>query len=287
VMIDPDQNFGYQALGQFFVLQGQLDSALYWFERLIASDNISHRLIGLRGYSAACRTQGQFVRAVEYLTEAERVADSAGLNNQRGTALSTLASLHFDTDRLDDALWYYSQAHDLDSTDVSSVYGMARVYATMGQGDRAVHLIDSIHGVWGGRLLDSVDVAVGRVQVEGYTALSAGRYQDAIAAFQECRRLRQDTTVWRAALGEAYLRSDRYEPAIALFTDYQGEAETDWPTGPYLRSLYLLADAYVKSGRSQEAVAPLERLMLFWGETDWDVPWMRDARRLYGSLTAQ
>ncbi|HUU44370.1 MAG TPA: protein kinase, partial [Acidobacteriota bacterium] len=287
VAVAPDHRLGYQALGQFFVVQGQLDSALYWFEKLLASDNVFSRLIGLRSYSAACRTQGHFVRAVEYLTEAERVADSAGLDNQRAAALTGLASMHFDTDRLDDALWYYTQARDLDSTGMGSVYGIARVYATMGQGDRALRIVDSLHDVWRGRLIDTTDAATSRTQIEGYAALSAGRYQDAINAFQECQRLAEDTTACRAQLAEAQLHNDQYELAIANFAAYQEEAETNWPSGTYLHSLYLLADAYVKSGRSAEAIVPLERLMLFWGETDWDVPWMRDARRLYGSLTAQ
>jgi tetratricopeptide (TPR) repeat protein/TolB-like protein len=287
IEVGPDQPFGYQSLGRLFVLMGERDSALHWMGKLLESENVFHRLLGLRSTALVHRVWGEFDLTVSFLQEAVRIADSAGLPNQEATTISTLGWQYYHTDRYDEAVRSFRSAFELDTLALAHFYRMVRVYAMMGQGENALRLVDSVQESWGGRLLDSVEVIENRLEVVGFNALSAGRYQEAIDTFQECRRLAADTTIWRSTLGEAYLLADRYDDAIRELEAYRDAAEIDWPSGFYMRSLYHLADAYVKSGRSRDAIAPLERLMTFWGAADWDVPWMRDAKRLYGSLTAQ
>jgi hypothetical protein len=67
----------------------------------------------------------------------------------------------------------------------------------------------------------------------------------------------------------------------------RNDAETEWPTGQYIRGLYMLADAQVKAGKPKDAIEPLERFLVFWGNADWDLAIVKDAKRLYGSLSAQ
>ena len=123
--------------------------------------------------------------------------------------------------------------------------------------------------------------------IEGYIALESKDYKTAYDQFLRTRKGLNDTTAWRGGIAEALIGMSRYEDALKELRQLRIESERNWISAEYLRGLYFEADALVKLGRNKEAVEPLQRLMVFWGNADWEVPWLNDAKRLYSSLTAQ
>ena len=156
----------------------------------------------------------------------------------------------------------------------------------MGRHDDARRIMDRIRDEWQGRL-DSTLLLCGRASLEGTIALGSGQFQRALDQFYVVRKKMDDSTSSRVEIAEAYIGLEKYDGALAELRQLRKEAELTWPSANYLRGLYLEGDALVKLGRNKDAVEPLSRLMVFWGEADWEVSWLNDAKRLYSSLTAQ
>jgi len=60
-----------------------------------------------------------------------------------------------------------------------------------------------------------------------------------------------------------------------------------WRSWAYPRSLYLLANAYHRLGRDDDARPVIERLLANWAHAETDAPQVRDARRLAAHLTPE
>jgi tetratricopeptide (TPR) repeat protein len=288
-MVDmaPEQRNGYLQVANLYVLQGQPDSAIIWYEKMMASDrNPYTRIVGLRQIASVHKSWGRFARALESYRHAESVADSANMTPQTSWVEQSVGSLYFDADRLDDAIAHYHRAAALDSLNAGAVLSEARIQASLGNQDKALELTRRLGEEWVGRI-DSTVMESSAREVAACAAFAAGDYQRAIENYLAVRKISGDTTGWRVRLAEAYIKAERYPEAISELTALRNDAETEWPTGQYIRGLYMLADAQVKAGKPKDAIEPLERFLVFWGNADWDLPIVKDAKRLYGSLSAQ
>jgi len=287
LVVAPDQRQAYDQVANLFVLQGQPDSAIAWYERMMSNDRSPFtRSIGLGRIAAIHKSWGRFTKALDYYRRAEAVADSAKLGPQRSAVEQAIGSLYFDTDRLDEAVTHYRQSAAMDSLNANAVILEARTQARLGNKEKAVELARRLAEKWKRRIDTSLIQSAGR-ETAASVAFAAGDYQGSIENHLAARKISNDTTGWRVPIAEAYLRAGQFPEAIAELTAMRDEAETNWPTGQYIRGLYLLADAQVKAGKPKDAIEPLQRFLVFWGNADWDVPIVKDAKRLYGSLSAQ
>jgi serine/threonine protein kinase/tetratricopeptide (TPR) repeat protein len=286
VAVAPEQRNGYRQLARIHVLQGRPDSAIAWYEKTSSSDNILTRQLAQRSIGNVHASWGRFEKAVEYFRKADELAEVEGLRDLRATTRGVLGALYWDTDRLEMALAEYRQVSLLDTTSENGDFSRALLNAQLGRAEEARRLVRGISEIWAGRL-DSLQLRSWESAVEAAIALQGGRYDDAIRDFLLTRRLMNDTTQYRLRLAEAYIGAGRYDDALTELKAGRREYEVLWPRGEYLKGLYLEAEAEVKAGRPTNALEPLQRLMVFWGNADWEVPWLNDAKKLYSSLTAQ
>lgn len=254
---------------------------------MMATDrNPFTRVVGLSRIAAVHKSWGRFTKSLEVYRHAEAVADSAKITPQTSALEQSVGALFFDADRFDDAIAHYHRAAALDSLNPGAVISEARVQAIAGNQDKALELTRRLRDKWANRV-DSTVMQTGARELAAYAAFAAGDYQRAIENFLAARTISGDTTGYRARLAEAYMKAERYPEAISELTAFRNESETDWPTGQYIRSLYLLAEAQVRAGRPKDAIEPLQRFLVFWGNADWDLPIVKDAKQLYSSLSAQ
>jgi len=286
VTVAPDSRDGYREMARIHMLQGRPDSAIAWSERMLKQDNPFTRVVALRNIASIHKAWGRFDEALKYYKWSDALCDSAELRNQRAVTHNSIASLYFDADHLDEAVRYAQATAEFDTINPSGLYFEAYMQAIRGNKERAQFLVDSLNAKWTGRFEDFFLQSATHT-IAAHEAVLSGRYQVAIQEFLEGRRLRRDSTDARIYLGEAYLLAGQIDDAVRELEANRREAEIEWISGEYLRGLYLLAQAYQADGRQQDAVTTLERLLAFWGEADWNVPWMLNAKRLYGSLTAQ
>lgn len=285
--LTPDQRYGYTQIAQICVLQGQPDSAINWYEKMMLADpKPVTRIIGRLQIAAVHKSWGRFSKALEQIHIAEAIADSAKLQDRRSNAERHVGALYFDTDRLEDAATHFHRAAMLDSLDGDAPLSEARTRVMLNHPDQANAILSAQKTRWQGRI-DSTDFLSTKYEMAARTAFATGDYQSAIDNYIESRRWSRDSTVWRVPLAEAYLKAGKYTEAIAELTTRRLEAERDWPSASYIRGLYLLADAQVKAGQKKDAIEPLQRFLVFWGNADWDLPIVKDAKTLYGTLTAQ
>ncbi len=284
--VAPDQRNGYREIGRIFTLQGQADSAISWYSKTLASDNHFTRQLALRSVASIHKSWGRFQESVGYYRKAASMAEAAGLPTQEAGAHSSLGWLYMDTWQPELALEEFKKVSKLDT--ISPQGDMLQAYALvrLQRPDEARRIIESVKEEWQARV-DSTQMKTEKTAIEGFIALENKDYKTAYEQFLLTRQGLNDTTTWRGSIAEALIGLGRYQEALGELRQLRIESERNWITTEYLRGLYSEADALVKLGRNNEAIEPLQRLMVFWGNADWEVPWLTDAKRLYSSLTAQ
>ena len=282
-----DHRLGYGSFAQVYALMGQPDSAIAWYERMMkADDNPFTQIGGFRQIGEVHKSWGRFARALEYYSRAGAVAEKAGLRDQESANQVFMGGLYRDTERLDDALRHYRKAEEFDSLSERGRLHIARTYARLGQPEKALEVVDKYRSEWAGRV-DSTDLLADRYEIVALNNLAAGEYQKAIDNFLLCRKVGNDSTVYSLPLAEAYLQAGQSAAAISELSTFRKHAERQWPTGYYLKTLYLLAKANVAAGHPEDAIEPLQRFLVFWGDADWKTPMIDDAKNLYGQIVAQ
>jgi tetratricopeptide (TPR) repeat protein len=284
--IAPDQRNGYRELARVFVLQGQPDSAIEWYSKTLASENAMTRNLALRSIGDVHAAWGRFDRAAEYYRKAATMSEAAHLSQQAAGAYQSLGQLYLDTRRPEEALREFVKLAKIDTIGPDAEIYQAVAYCYLNNPDKARSLVAQVSREWAGRI-DSMLLLAGTEMSEASIALQEKRYQEAIDHFERARHYQNDSTSSRDDFAEALIAVGRYDDALRELKRLRKDAELAWPDNQYMRGLYLQADALVKSGRSKDAVEPLQRLMVFWGSTDWSIPWLDDAKKLYASLTAQ
>lgn len=286
IEVAPDQRNGYREIGRIFTLQGQADSAIAWYSKTLASDNHFTRQLALRSVASIHKSWGRFQESVGYYRKAAAMAEGAGLPSQEAGAHSSLGWLYMDTWQPELALQEFKKVSNLDTISPQGEMLQAYALVRLQRPDEARIIMKRVRQEWEGRV-DSTQFTIEESAVEGYIALESKDYKKAHEHFLVTRNVMQDTTAWRGGIAEALIGMGRYQDALAELRQLRIESERNWISSDYLRGLYFEADALVKLGRNKDAVEPLQRLMVFWGDTDWEVPWLNDAKRLYSNLTAQ
>lgn len=287
IRVAPDQRQGYFALAQVHVLKGQPDSAIATYQRLFHIDeNPFTEVAAFRQIGAVHRAWGRFDAAVDAYNRAYRVADEAGLVDQAAHTERLHGWMLVSTDRLNEAIKRFLHSEEMDTLGHAGLISVAQAYAENGQNQEARRAFREIQSKLTGRIDDRVIQSI-EYSVEAAIAFRSGDAESTIRLIKQSREASGDTTDMSVKYARALVQIGRYKEAIDHLTATRREAETSWPSDTYIRSLYYLADALVKAGRRQDALEPLQRFLVFWGQADWDIPIARDAKQLYGSLAAQ
>ncbi len=284
--VAPDQRNGYREIGRIFVLQGEPDSAIVWYSKTLASDNQLTRQLALRNVASIHKSWGRFDESIGYYRKAATMAEAADLPDQEAGAHSALGWLYMDTWRPELALEEFRKVSVLDTISPQGAMLQAYALVRLQRAEEARRIMDQVGKEWQGRI-DSTQMKAEAASVEAVIALENKDYKAAYEQLLRTRQYQNDSTIWRGGIAEALIGLGRYDDALSELRQLRTESERNWISTEYLRGLYFEADALVKLGRNKDAVEPLERLMVFWGNTDWDIPWLSDAKRLYASLTAQ
>jgi len=242
--------------------------------------------LALRSVASVHKSWGRFQESVGYYRKAATMAEAADLPDQEAGAHGSLGWLYMDTWQPDLALGEFKRVSVLDTISPQGALQQAYALVRLQRADEARRILEDVRNEWQGRL-DSTQMNTEKYAIEGYIALENKDYKSALDYYQQTRKGLNDTTAWRGSIAEALIGLGRYDDALKELRQLRTESERNWISTEYLRGLYSEADALVKLGRNNEAIAPLQRLMVFWGNADWDVPWLNDAKRLYASLTAQ
>jgi tetratricopeptide (TPR) repeat protein len=286
VEVAPDQRNGYREIARIFVLQGRPDSAIAWYAKTLASDNMLTRQLALRSVASIHKSWGRFEESLGYYRKAATMAQAADLPDQEAGAHSAIGWLYVETWQPERALEEFKKVSQLDTISPQGEILQAYALCRLQKPDEARRIIKKVRDNWQGRI-DSLQFISEEASIEGCIALEGGDHQKALDQFLRARKAINDTAVWRLGVTEALIGLGQYDRALVELRRLRKEAEVSWPSADYLRGLYFEADALVKLGRNNDAVEPLQRLMVFWGNPDWEVPWLNDAKQLYSSLTAQ
>ena len=139
------------------------------------------------------------------------------------------------------------------------------------------------------------DLPAGTALARTYQALVSLRRGDRARGLSELRAVSAEAPVvaWRMSplfiYGEELAKAGRDSEAVEVLRRAQRlyVPAAMWRSWAYPRSLYLLANAYHRLGRDDDARPVIGRLLANWAHAETDAPQVRDARRLAAHLTPE
>ncbi|GAB4320793.1 MAG: hypothetical protein Kow0074_11380 [Candidatus Zixiibacteriota bacterium] len=285
VEIDSNNRLPMTTLVSIFVLRNEPDSAFVWAERIQSLESSPfNEVFGLRLIAKIHSTWGEFQQSESYLKQSVQSALAANLNSQASGSQRMFGTLYRDLNMHDKALQQFQEADEYDT--LTSEFSTVKALAELGRADEAHQLLEKLIGRWGG-VMDSTYLRMGILEVEGILALRGDDPATAIDSFLEVRVVSGDSTAMRYHLGRAYLAAGKYSNAIAELTAFHEENRNEWPSGRYIASHLDLARAYEKAGQPAEARDALAYLLSYWGNADWDVPLINEAKHMHQRLATQ
>lgn len=195
-------------------------------------------------YAQTCSPTLRLDRAIAEAETAVR------LRPDEGSARRLLGDLYHQAGRDKDAEQALLAGLQLQPDDALAQRLMGDVYAALGQDDAAQQAYDRALALLSGPATGA-DVVSADVQ-RGDVLVSAGRYADAVAAYQIANSADPARAEPLRGLGNAYFWQGKLEKAIGAYEAWAKMAADD-PEAPLLIGL-----AYANSGQNDKAIAALE-----------------------------
>lgn len=214
-----------QMLGQIALNAGDTEVAL---ERFLASIDLALARINLLQQRIAEAADPELA---EQLTEEyDRMTSSVVLSSYN--AGSILKSFYFNAedeaekaDLLDRAVLIYSKGIETDPSNADLMTGLAEFYILAEQYDNALGIYDNAlvaidNGVEEGWITpeDASDMRANVLLTRGFTFIEMERYDEGIAALEECRTTLGDTYQVLAMIGHANFVMNNYAQSISVMT---------------------------------------------------------------------
>ena len=247
-----------QMLGQIYLNAGDKEQAL---DRFLASLDLAVARFTLLQERIGEATDPVLV---EQLTEeSDRMISSVVLSSFN--AGSILKSFYFaaeeneKTEIMDRAVAIYSRGIEIDPSNADLMTGLAEFYILSQQYDEAIGIYDDAlvaieEGVSEGWITpeDAEDMRASVLLTRGFTFIEMERYDEGIAALEECRQTLGDTYQVLAMIGHANFVMENYDASVEVMTRLT--EEEGLTAEEYANAWYMLYANYIRLERDNDAL---------------------------------
>jgi len=169
------------------------------------------------------------------------------------------------------AIGIYTRALEVDPSSADLMTGLAEFYILSEQYDEAIAIYDNAlvaidAGVSEGWISteDAADMKARVLLTRGFTFIEMERYDEGIAALQECREKLGDTYQVLAMIGHANFVMENYQASIEVMSQL---TQTDGLTAAeYANSWYMLYANYIRLERDNDALQAILTAIQYDGE---------------------
>jgi serine/threonine protein kinase/Flp pilus assembly protein TadD len=281
--LKPDFNFSLSKLGHMYLVKREFARAESCYKALSASALDDWRSNGRSALALIPIYRGEFAEALEILDTgiaADRMEQYEGGNLAakhmlKAMILAELARYDEAITATEAGMEIQRSAMPMDATYHRHVY--IYLLALAGRTADARRVLDEVEQDMGETLPRKLNFLASL----GLFEMGSGDFVEAAKQFEKIvNEFGFKGFTSRFALAVCYLKSDRPREAVedleALATDYGDDRVANNPTWS-VKTHYLLARAYERSGWKSQAVEQYKRFLEFWGEGDAGIPAVEDA----------
>ena len=291
--IKPDFNYSLGKLGHMYIFKGEYARAESCYKALSASPLEDWRSGGRTALALIPIYRGEFTSALQVL-DTGIAADMMEQYEGTGVAAKHMlkAVILAELERYDEAIADAEAGMEVQQTAMPSDLTYNRhlyIYflALAGRTADAERVLDEVEEEMG----DTYPRRLNFLVSLGLFELGSGNFVEAAEHFEEVvNEFGFAGFTIRYALAGAYLRSGRLGEAVeeleALATEYGEDRVAGNPIGA-VKTYYLLARAYERSGWNRQAAEQYERFLNFWDDGDPGIPAVEDAREGLARLSTE
>ena len=260
-----------QMLGQIALNAGEKEKAL---DSFLASVDLAISRIDLLRVKIDEAVDP--VLAEQLTEELDRMISSVVLSSYNAGAI--LKSFYFNTEDaaekaeiMDRAVAIYSKGIEIDPSNADLMTGLAEFYILSQQYDEAIAIYDNAlvaidEGVDEGWITpeDAQDMRAHVLLTRGFTFIEMERYDEGIAALQECRQTLGDTYQVLAMIGHAYFVMENYDESVNVMTRLT--EEEGLTAEEYANAWYMLYANYIRMERDNDALQAILAAIQYDGE---------------------
>jgi len=291
--IKPDFNFSLSKLGHMYLIKREFARAESCYTALSASRLEDWRSSGRTALALIPIYRGEFARALEVLDTgiaADRMEQYEGLDAAGKYMLK--AMILVELERYDEAVAQAEagvemQRKSMPADPMFNRHIYIYLLTLAGRLDDAGRVLEEIEEDMGETFPRKLNFHASL----GLFEMGRGNYPEAARQFERIvDEFGFKGFTSRFALAICYLESDRLGEAVeeleALVTYYGDDRIANNPTWS-VKTYYLLAKAYDRSGWKNQAADEYERFLDFWGDGDAGIPAVEDARASLARLSAE
>jgi tetratricopeptide (TPR) repeat protein len=293
VGIKPDFYYSLVKLGHMYLFKREFAKAESCYKELSGSAVENWRASGRTSLALIPVYRGEFARALQVLDtgiEADRMEQYEGASLAAKYMLKS--AILAELERFDQAISVVELGMEAQRRAMPAdrtyhrhiyIYFLALAGRTT-DAERVLHEVEEDMG-------DTHPLRLNFLVSLGLFELGHGDFAEAAEQFDKIvNEFRFKGFTSRYALAATYLKSDRLGEAVeeleAIASEYSEDRVASNPTWA-VKTYYLLAKAYERSGWNRQAIDQYELFLDFWGEGDPGIPAVEDARASLARLSSE
>jgi len=266
----------YSALGRVYLGMEEYDKAQEAFEKMGSIGDVGIKVYSLQTLATTIYfAEGRFEEGFKCLKETLKMRKQRG-ESGHARDLNEVGSYYLDLNQPDSALEYFEKVKSF-LPDYYDGFRVAKIYLIKKNFIKAQEIMDAdIKGLEGETNPD--EIAGFQNHFKGILEREKGNYEEAIKYLQKAKELCRDLNdYWHGfELGKVYLLVKNFAKAEEEFV-MQMEDDNPSPIN-YIKSHYYLAEAKEGLKQKKEAIEYYEEFLDYWGNADWELPEIKDAK---------
>jgi serine/threonine protein kinase/Tfp pilus assembly protein PilF len=273
--LEPDFWLAHLTLGRVYRKMKEYGKAEEVFKKMGEIGGVLQKLTSLRHLAFSYFAEGRFEEGFKCLKETLEMQKQRGeIGHARD--LNEVGSDYLDLNRPDLALEYFEKVKSF-APDEYDGFRVAKIYLIKKNFNKAQEIMDAdIKGMEGTTNPD--EIAGFQNHFMGILEREKGNYKEAIKYLKKAKELCRDLNDYLHGfeLGKVYLLGKNFSKAEEEFVK-QMEDDNPYPIN-YIKSHYYLAKAKEGLNKKKEAIAYYEEFLGYWGNADWELPEIKDAK---------
>jgi tetratricopeptide (TPR) repeat protein len=280
----PHYSWSHMAIGYIHILEKEYENAREAFAKIVLPADTLRIYTSKEHFVLTYLFEGEFDKAVEIQQEAIEICSKAKEIVHQNDLLNDLGRYYFGLGKYDLSLKCFEKAKDLNVDWYESAI-VIEIHMINKNFRKAQEIWDAGRKRWEGKLFPQ-DMVANECHLKGVMEREKGNYNESIKYLLKSRELSKHPNTHDFTLGKVYLLHRDFRKAEEEFLKViNGWYRCIRPIR-CVKSFYYLAK--VKDGLhdQEEAIKYYEEFLDHWGNGDWDLPEIADAKEQLERLRA-
>jgi len=273
----------YLTIGDIYLRMRQYEKAREAFKKM-GNLGVPQKAYSLYRLAQSYFTEGRFKEGFKYLEETLEMGSKMG-QMHHAIYLNRIGSYYLDFNEPDSALKYFEKGKSVEPNQYKGA-AVAVIYLIKKNFNKAQEIMDAYIKGWNGER-NPGEMAEVENYFKGILEREKGNYEEAIKYLRKVKESNKgdEAYFYGYQLGKVYLLVKNFAKAEEEFVVLIQEPHD--LRIEYVKSLYYLAKAKEGLNKKKEAVEYYEEFLDYWGNADWELTEIKDAKERLEKLRVE